>query len=162
MGYPASASGFFYEKATERICSFSNEDDFLKAFACESCEVDGVHYRVFHWNTDFCEESEHSLVPVWIFLPGLSPNFYHETLLRSIVSPMGKFLRRDNSTKCATRMDGARVCIEMDASVDPITGFWIGTPQSPNSWYQEVEYETLPAYCQQCKVQGHLKKKKKL
>ncbi|XP_041011420.1 receptor-like protein EIX1 [Juglans microcarpa x Juglans regia] len=56
---------------------FANEDDFLKAFARESCDIDGVHYRVFYWTTDFCDEVEPSLVPVWIFLPDLPQNYYH-------------------------------------------------------------------------------------
>lgn len=43
----------------------------------------------------------------------------------------------------------------MKVTAKPILGFWIGLPQNLNSWFQEVEYETLPTYCQCCLVQGH-------
>lgn len=42
--------------------------------------------------------------------------------------------------------------------MDPILGFWIGTLRKPTSWCQEVMYETLPAYCRTCHVQGHNEK----
>lgn len=62
------------------------------------------------------------MVPVWVVLPGLPPNFYHESFLKNITTPLGRFLHRDNSTKCATRTDGARLCIEMDATKAPLLG----------------------------------------
>ncbi|XP_041016212.1 uncharacterized protein LOC121258736 [Juglans microcarpa x Juglans regia] len=133
----------------------TSEEDFVKAFAREACDIDGIQYRAFHWNTDFQEDKEPVCVPVWIFLSGLPLNFFHESFLRSITAPIGRFLKRDNSTKCATRTDGARVCIEMDVSKEPLTALWIGTPRNPQSLYQEIEYETLPAYCMRFRVQGH-------
>lgn len=83
---------------------------------------------------------------MWITFLGLPPNFYHESFLRSITTPIGRFLKRDNPTRCATCMDGARVCIEMDVTKDPLKALWIGTPRNPQSFYQEIEFETLPAY----------------
>lgn len=53
-----------------------------------------------------------------------------------------------------TRTDGARVCMRMNIDQDSISTFWIGTPRHPTSIFQEVEYETLPAFCSCCKVQG--------
>lgn len=52
-------------------------------------------------------------------------------------------------------MDGAQVCIEMDVTKDPIKELWIGTPRNPQSFYQSIEFEALPAYCMRCHVQGH-------
>ncbi|KAF5468656.1 hypothetical protein F2P56_012795 [Juglans regia] len=143
---------------------FSIEEDFLKPFSRESCDVDGVTYRLFQWTTEFTEESEPALVPVWLMLPGLPPNYYHEAFLKSITAPIGMYLRRDNigmylrrdnATRCATRTDGARVCVLMNIAQEPIKSFWIGTPKNPKSIFQEVLYETLPAFCLHCKVQGH-------
>ncbi|XP_041025303.1 uncharacterized protein LOC121265683 [Juglans microcarpa x Juglans regia] len=131
------------------------EEDFVKAFARENCEINGVPYRVFHWTTEFQEDQEPIRVPVWITLPGLPPNYYHESFLRSITAPIGRFLKRDNPTRCATRTDGARICLEMDISKEPIQALWIGTPRNPQSLYQSIEFETLPAYCPKCHVQGH-------
>lgn len=57
---------------------FLKEDDFLKAFSREACDVEGLPYRIFHQSTDFSEDAEPSRVPIWVFLPGLPPNFYHD------------------------------------------------------------------------------------
>lgn len=67
--------------------------------------------------------------------------------------PLGNFIRSDNSTICATRTNGARVCLEMDASRQQMDYFWIGA--SGSGFKQEVEFETLPAFCLSCKMQGH-------
>ncbi|XP_040987690.1 uncharacterized protein LOC121235413 [Juglans microcarpa x Juglans regia] len=133
----------------------TSEEDFNKAFSREVCDVDGVAYRPFHWSPDFSEEEEPSVVPVWIFLPGLAPNFYHPSILKCLTAPIGKFIRCDNSTRCATRTDGARVCVELDAAKSPISSFWIGAPSCSASRRLEVIYETLPAFCTECKLQGH-------
>ncbi|XP_035546258.1 uncharacterized protein LOC118348509 [Juglans regia] len=133
----------------------SKEEDFNKALSRESCEINGVCYRPFAWSPDYTEEYESPCVPVWVFLPGLPPHFYHASVLKMITAPIGKFIRRDNPTTCATRTDGARICLEVDASRDPITHFWLGCPGLPHSRRQEVVYETLPAYCCNCHQQGH-------
>lgn len=54
-----------------------------------------------------------------------------------------------------TRTNGARVYVLMNISQEPIQSFWIRTLKNPTSIYQEVVYETLPAFCSFCKVQGH-------
>ncbi|XP_041009401.1 uncharacterized protein LOC121253453 [Juglans microcarpa x Juglans regia] len=110
------------------------EEDFVKAFARKSCEIDGFSYRPFHWTIDYHEELEPVRVLVWLKLLGLPPIFYHEDLLRNITLPIGRFLKRDNSTRCATRTDGARVCVEMDVSKDLLKALWIGTPHHPLSF----------------------------
>ncbi|XP_041004157.1 uncharacterized protein LOC121249521 [Juglans microcarpa x Juglans regia] len=137
---------------------FQSEDDLNKAMAREATEVDGVHYRVFRWSPEFKEDEEPSLVPVWVSLPGLPPHFYHSSFLKIFTAPFGKYICRDNTTRCATRTDGARVCVEMDAA----SFFWIGSPGAHASWYQEVVFETLPTFCTKCKKQGHSEKKCKL
>ncbi|XP_042962358.1 uncharacterized protein LOC122296621 [Carya illinoinensis] len=133
----------------------SNELDFLKALSRESCDIEGVPYRPFAWSPEFDEEIEPPSVPVWVFLPGLPPNFYHASLLKMLTAPIGKYIRRDNPTKCATRTDGARICLEINAAQKPISHFWIGIPGMPKSRRQEIIYETLPAYCSKCRCQGH-------
>ncbi|GLT54683.1 hypothetical protein SLA2020_278640 [Shorea laevis] len=134
---------------------FSLEADFIKAMSRESSEIDGVNYRNFQWTVDFSEDVEPVMAPVWIKLPGLAPNFYQESYLRNITAPVGTLLRRDNATKCATRTDGARVCVLMDISKPPVQQVWIGLPRQPSSVLQEFVYETLPAFCSKCNTQGH-------
>ncbi|KAF5442561.1 hypothetical protein F2P56_035205 [Juglans regia] len=134
---------------------FANEGDFKMAISRESCEMRGVPYRAFHWSTDYTDETESPVVPVWISLPGLPPNMFHESFLENITLPIGKYVRSDNCTRCATRTDAARICVEMNANMDPIESIWIGVPHQKGSRLQKVIYENLPAYCRLCKTQGH-------
>ncbi|KAF5471945.1 hypothetical protein F2P56_008702 [Juglans regia] len=132
-----------------------SEEDCMKALSREVNDIDGVPYCPFHWTPDFKEEEEPSIVPVWIVLPGLPPIYYHESFLKILTAPIGRFIRSDNSTRCATRTDGARICVEMDAAKQPLPYFWIGMPGLGASRKQEIIYETLPAFCSKCKIQGH-------
>ncbi|XP_035542834.1 uncharacterized protein LOC118345286 [Juglans regia] len=133
----------------------ASEEDCMKALSREVCDIDGIPYHAFHWTPDFKEEEEPSIVPVWIVLPGLPPSFYHESLLKILTAPIGKFIRSDNPMRCATRTDGARICVEMDAAIEPISHFWIGTSGLGSSRKQDIVYETLPAFYSKCKIQGH-------
>ncbi|XP_042978785.1 uncharacterized protein LOC122309374 [Carya illinoinensis] len=132
-----------------------SEADFTKALSREVCEINGSFYRPFRWSPDFDEDAKPSRVPVWVYLPGLPPNFYQESFLNILMMLIGSFIRCDNPTRCATRTDGARLCVEVDAAKPPLSHFWIGAPGLPSSRKQEVIYETLPAYCNSCKMQGH-------
>ncbi|XP_041017040.1 uncharacterized protein LOC121259500 [Juglans microcarpa x Juglans regia] len=136
----------------------TNETDLHKALSRESCNIEGVPYRPFAWSPEFDEDLEPPFVPAWVFLPGLPPNFYHSSVLEMLTAPIGRYIRRDNPTTCATRTDGARVCLEIDASKEQISHFWIGIPGMPRSRRQEIIYETLPAYCLKCRCQGHNQK----
>lgn len=92
----------------------ANEGDFIKALTREATNIDGVIYRVFRWTTDFKEDCEPVHVPVWINLPGLPSNYYQDSFLRNIMAPVGQYVKRDNSTRCTARTEGARVCIDME------------------------------------------------
>ncbi|KAF5458875.1 hypothetical protein F2P56_022870, partial [Juglans regia] len=105
---------------------FANEGDFKMAISRESCEMKGVSYRAFHWSTDYTEDTESPVVPVWISLPGLPPNMFHESFLENIILPIGKYVRSDNCTRCATRTDAARVCVEMNANKILLNRFGLG------------------------------------
>ncbi|XP_018856530.2 uncharacterized protein LOC109018801 [Juglans regia] len=135
-----------------------NETDLHKALSRESCDIEGVPYRPFAWSPEIDEDLEPPFVPAWVFLPGLPPNFYHSSVLEMLTAPIGRYIRRDNPTTCATRTDRARVCLEIDASKEQISHFWIGIPGMPRSRRQEIIYETLPAYCLKCRCQGHNQK----
>ncbi|XP_041027001.1 uncharacterized protein LOC121267217 [Juglans microcarpa x Juglans regia] len=132
-----------------------NEADFSKALSRDVCEIHVSFYLVFHWSPEFNEDAEPSRVPVWLSLPGLPPNYYREAFLKILMAPIGTFILWDNPTRCATRTDGARLCVEVDATKALLNHFWIGVPGLPASRKQEVIYETLPAYCATCKMQGH-------
>lgn len=133
----------------------SNEEDFIKGFSREASKIDGVPYCVFQWSSNYVEDQEPSLVSVWIFLPGLPPNYYYESFLWNITLPRRQCFRRDNCTRCATKTNGARVCIKMDISKPPMEELWIGVPNQSTSWLQSVVFETLLVFCSHCCMQGH-------
>lgn len=83
------------------------------------------HIELFAWALEFDEEYEPVCMPVWVFLPGLLPYLYHNSVLKSLTMPIGQFICSDNPTLCAIRTDGACVCSEVDASREPISHFWI-------------------------------------
>ncbi|XP_035542965.1 uncharacterized protein LOC118346064 [Juglans regia] len=133
----------------------ANEADFTKALSREVCEINGIFYHAFRWSPDFNEDAEPSRVPIWVSLQGLPPNFYQEPFLNILMGPNGTFIRRDNPTRCTTRTDGARLYVEVDAAKPPLTHFWIGASGLSSSRKQEIVYDTLPAYCSSCNMQGH-------
>lgn len=54
---------------------FAKEEDFCKAFTREACDIEGMSYRLFKWFTDFSEQKEPSLVPVWVFFSWFASQF---------------------------------------------------------------------------------------
>lgn len=75
--------------------------------------------------------------------------------MQNIVTSVESLIRRDNETKCATRTDGACLCVLMDVSQKPESHVWIGTPSHPSSFIQEIVYKTLPTFCSKYHIQGH-------
>lgn len=45
-----------------------------------------------------------------------------------VVALVGTYICCDNTTRCATRTDGARVYVELDVANPHLIFFWIGAP----------------------------------
>ncbi|XP_042974693.1 uncharacterized protein LOC122306327 [Carya illinoinensis] len=133
-----------------------NEGDFVSVTARGCSDVNGVPYKIFHWTPGFNEEAKPPLVPVWLTLPGLPPNYFQMSMLKSFGDGFGRFLKCDNDTLCVTRLETARICVELDVSAPLKNHFWIGSPGLESSFFQEVIFENLPMFCNWCKKQGHL------
>ncbi|XP_018826667.2 uncharacterized protein LOC108995543 [Juglans regia] len=121
--------------------------------------MEGIAYRVFHWTPEFKEEEESPIVPVWISLPGLPPNYFHGSILKSIGGGFGRILKCDNATACVTHPEVAQIYVELDLSKPLQHHFWLGPPSSASSHYQEVVYESILLFCNWCRTQGHLEQK---
>ncbi|KAG2685520.1 hypothetical protein I3760_10G128900 [Carya illinoinensis] len=134
-----------------------NEGDFVSVMARGCSDVNGVPYKIFHWTPGFNEADEPSLVPIWLTLPGLPPNYFQMSMLKSFGDGFGRFLKCDNATLCVTRPEAARICVELDVSAPLKNHFWIGSPGLESSFFQEVIFENLPMYCNWCRKQGHSK-----
>lgn len=80
---------------------------------------------------------------------------YHRiSVLRNIAELLGTHIRRDNSTRWATKTDGARIRVEMDATQEPLKGFWIGNPDNPSTIFQEVFTRTCRLFVLDVKCKG--------
>nr|TKR98215.1 hypothetical protein D5086_0000205750 [Populus alba] len=82
---------------------------------------------------------------VWIRLHGLPFPLWSKSGLSLSVSMVGRPLSCDEQTFNSTRLDFARVCIEIDAALPLIHEFEIETPLSAEPILIKVEYEWKPS-----------------
>ena len=80
--------------------------------------------------------------------------------LSYIASAVGIPLYADSSTEAYTRMNYARVCVEIDASKQLVHEFYLQAPSrntdtSPRCSTVRVVYQWKPKMCSLCKVFGH-------
>ncbi|KAJ6941864.1 hypothetical protein NC652_007818 [Populus alba x Populus x berolinensis] len=71
-------------------------------------------------------------------------------------SMVGRPLSCDEQTFNNTRLDFARVCVEIDAALPLIHEFEIETPLSAEPILIKVEYEWKPSRCSKCCLFGHV------
>ena len=69
---------------------------------------------------------------------------------------MGRALSCDEPTYHCSRLDYARVCVEIDVALPFIHHFDINTPFSESPLHIQVEYEWKPPRCEKCKLFGHV------
>ncbi|KAG5247610.1 DUF4283 domain-containing protein [Salix suchowensis] len=82
-----------------------------------------------------------SKLPVWIRLHGLPFPLWSRKGLSLVASMVGRPLSCNESTFSCSRLDLARVWVEIDASIPLVHKFEIVTPLSPEPLHIEVEYE---------------------
>lgn len=95
----------------------------------------------------------------WISFPGLLPTFFVKECLFSIASAVGKPLHLDMATINKTRPSCARVKILVDLLADLPKKVRMdiedeATREVRTKWVK-INYDFLPKYCKQCKIQGH-------
>ncbi|KAL6578147.1 hypothetical protein OROMI_010475 [Orobanche minor] len=79
--------------------------------------------------------------------------WFDQGALQTIGSLMGTFLKADPMTINRSRLDYARICVEINLKNNPpkLIGITCGTIYKDF----EVEYEKLPSFCQHCQHIGH-------
>ncbi|KAJ6917681.1 hypothetical protein NC652_019880 [Populus alba x Populus x berolinensis] len=68
---------------------------------------------------------------------------------------VGRPLSCDESTYTCTRLEYARLCVEVDANLPFVHSFDIDCPLSSEPIKVTVDYEWKPSHCDKCKVFGH-------
>ncbi|MQM09837.1 hypothetical protein Taro_042718 [Colocasia esculenta] len=93
---------------THLLCRFSSEDNFLKVLLRESLYVMGKLFKFSKWTPSFKPEKESSIVPVWVDLPDLPINLYHESFIKSIACNIGHVLQVAHDTANMLNTQAAR------------------------------------------------------
>ncbi|KAJ6397264.1 hypothetical protein OIU84_020266 [Salix udensis] len=101
------------------------------------------------------DKNKISKIPVWIRLHGLPFPLWSKMGLSHAASMVGRPLACDSQTYTCSRLEYARLCVEIDASLPKVTTFEVVSPLSPDPIVVEVQYEWLPPHCQACKLYGH-------
>ncbi|KAJ6287931.1 hypothetical protein OIU78_027945 [Salix suchowensis] len=101
------------------------------------------------------DKNKISKIPVWIRLYGLPFPLWSKMGLSHAASMVGRPLACDSQTYTCSRLEYARLCVEIDACLPKVTTFEVVSPLSPDPIVVEVQYEWLPPHCQVCKLYGH-------
>ena len=123
--------------------------------------ISGRHLFLRWWSPGFSWQKENvSKVPVWVQFQNVPMEFWTSEGLSYIGSAVGVPLYADSSTEACTRMNFARLCIEIDASKPLVHEFKLqtsssGTTSSPRLVTVKVTYQWKPRMCSLCCVFGH-------
>jgi hypothetical protein len=101
------------------------------------------------------DKNKISTLPVWIRLHGLPFPLWSKQGLSLAASMVGRPLSCDESTYSCTRLEYARLCVEIDASLPYVHEFDIESTLSKEPLTVRVEYEWTPSRCAKCCVFGH-------
>ncbi|KAJ6430799.1 hypothetical protein OIU84_018331 [Salix udensis] len=108
------------------------------------------------WQPGFLfDKSKIKTIPVWARLQGLPFPLWNKDGLSLAASMVGKPLASDEATMKCSRLEYARVCIEVDASFPLINQFQVVSQLSEEPITVEVSYEWKPSRCAKCMVFGH-------
>ncbi|KAG5592792.1 hypothetical protein H5410_043306 [Solanum commersonii] len=138
---------------------FDNVDDHLNVYSKNFLTFGETHLmKILRWTPNFKPEAETTLAPVWINLPDLPWHFYEWDAIQRICKPIGTPLIMDKATRSKTRPATAKVRIEVDLTRPLVYEVLVEIQNEEGKMEvitQKVEYETIPAFCSHCKVQGH-------
>ncbi|XP_031100721.1 uncharacterized protein LOC116004702 [Ipomoea triloba] len=137
------------------LINFDLEDDFQRCWLRKSWSIQGYFMNIFKWTPDFRPDIESPIVPIWIAFEGLPTHLQDKEALCSIANLIGTPLKVDSSTLLQNRPSIARVCVELNVSIEKPDQVWI-TNGSFGGFAQPVIYEYIPPYCLNCQKFGHL------
>jgi len=100
------------------VSDFESESDFSLAWANAPKIFKKTKYLVFQWTKDFLKKIDPTFAPVWIRLPRLPLPFFNPSMLKAIGDSLGRFLCADKHTLHMNHPMAARICLEVDITVD--------------------------------------------
>ncbi|KAL6493349.1 hypothetical protein OROGR_033108 [Orobanche gracilis] len=135
------------------LISTQNEDFYAKLWLKRELNVKGFPMRLFKWDPFFNFRQEPSLVPIWVKIFALPLQWFDERALQTIGSLMGTYLKADTLTINKSRLEFARICVEIDLKNNPPEAVGVSCGSVLNEY--TVEYEKLPKFCVHCHHVGH-------
>ncbi|KAL6564968.1 hypothetical protein OROMI_016418 [Orobanche minor] len=113
----------------------------------------GFPMRMFHWDPFFNFKEEPAVVPLWVKIHALPPQWFDLRSLKTIASSVGEFLKADEPTHNRSRLSFARVCVEVNLKnhLPKKINLQVGEDSVPLN----IEFEKVPQYCNYCKHIGH-------
>ncbi|KAG5232953.1 DUF4283 domain-containing protein [Salix suchowensis] len=145
----STASGFW-------LFRFQTEDQMQAILERGPWMFGGKAIILQQWHPQFVfDKNRISKLPVWIRLHGLPFTLWSRKGLSVATSMVDRPLSCDEQTFCCSRLDYARVCVEIDAALPFTHNFNITTPFSEAPLNIQVEYEWKPSRCEKCKLFGH-------
>ncbi|GAA0153092.1 hypothetical protein LIER_43207 [Lithospermum erythrorhizon] len=116
--------------------------------------------RIFRWDVDFSPNKESVFAPVWIRIEGLPLYLFDAASLWSIANAIGKPLRIDPYNLSRTKLNSARVCVELNVTAPLVDSIWITFEDDASKaildgFWVKVVYDVVPQYCSGCSHIGH-------
>jgi hypothetical protein len=138
------------------IFRFKTEEDMHAVLEKGPWMFGGKNIILQQWHPRYnFDKSKISTLPVWIRLHGLPFPLWSKQGLSLAASMVGRPLSCDELTYNCTRLEYARLCVEIDASLPFVHSFEIDCPLSATPITVTVDYEWKPTRCEQCKFFGH-------
>ncbi|XP_062093789.1 uncharacterized protein LOC133799813 [Humulus lupulus] len=107
------------------------------------------------WTTDLNAVRLIRSVPLWIRLHDLGLQYWARKCLSALVSTIGKLIMVDKFTQERTKVQFARILVEVELSDNPRRIIHYMNEQG-QLVKQGVEYEWLPVKCKNCEGYGHV------
>ncbi|XP_049364228.1 uncharacterized protein LOC125828976 [Solanum verrucosum] len=115
--------------------------------------------RPLIYDAKFNVDEETTQAMAWISFPDLKPTFFVKESIFSLAYAIGKPLQLDSATINKTRPSCARVKVQVDLLCDlpNFVELEVVNEVAATSRIEriKVQYDMLPKYCKECKLQGH-------
>ncbi|KAB5521999.1 hypothetical protein DKX38_026318 [Salix brachista] len=134
----ATSNGFI-------LFRFKTEDELHEVLGKGPWMFGGKNIILQQWHPHYSfDKSKITTLPMWIRLKGLPFPLWTKQGLSHAASMVGKPLSCDEHAHECTRLDYARVCVEVDATLPYVHHFEIDCTLSADPIRIEVEYEWKP------------------
>ncbi|KAK1303910.1 hypothetical protein QJS10_CPB11g01511 [Acorus calamus] len=136
------------------VARFSNQEDMQRVMEGGPWLMGGRPIVLRKWSRGMNMEMERlETIPIWIRLPQLPLHLWGKRILSKLASAVGNPLYMDSSTANRSRIEYARICVEISAS-SPLPDF-IRLREEGLIKTLQVEYEWKPSPCRSCNTFGH-------